>query len=74
MAFIPVDVDLDGSYAPPLMNSFGVLLKVGHCGVRFDVNDTLTDGTAAVTLLRFSTFGDIWHLLLLHLAPGFLLH
>ncbi len=51
MAFIPVDVDLDGSYAPPLMNLLSVSHQVIHHGVGLDTDNTLTEGTAAVAFL-----------------------
>ena len=69
-----MNVNLDGSYAPSLMYSLGVLLKVVHCGVRLDVDNTLTDGTAAVPFFGLSALGNIRNLLLLHLAPSLLLH
>ena len=74
MALIPMDMYLDGSDSPSLMHFIRVLLEVGHCGVGLDVDNTLADGTAAVTFFRLTILANNCYLLLLHGSACLLLH
>ena len=74
MTLIFVDMYLDGSDSPSLTHFLCVLLEVGHCGVRLDVDNTLPDGTAAITLFRFTILANDSYLLLLHGSASLLLY
>ena len=66
MPFVLVHVYLNGSDAPPLMYSFSILQQVIHRCVWLDVDNALTDGTAALADTFHSFLVGIFHVLLLH--------
>ena len=69
-----MDMYLNGSDSPSFLHFLGVLLEVSHCGVRLDVDNTLTDGAAAVTLFRFTILANDSYPLLLHGSACLLFH
>ena len=69
-----MNVYLDGSDAPPLMHLISVLQEVMHGGARLDVDNTLTDGAAAIAFLLLAVLASHHNLLLLHGSACLLLH
>lgn len=51
-----------------------ILLEVRHCGIRLDIDHTLTDGAAAVTFFRLTILANDSNLLLLHGSACLLFH
>jgi hypothetical protein len=74
VSFVPMDVDLDGSYTPPLMNLLSVSHQVIHCGGGLNADNTLTEGTAAVAFLLPAFLVGNFDYPFLHTPTCFLLY
>ena len=74
MPLVPVDVYLDCSYAPPLLNGIGEFHQVVHRRVFFYDYHSFAKGAATMTDTLFTILVCIFHVLFLHRPAGHLLH
>ena len=68
--FVPVNVNLDGSYAPPLLDGGGEFLEVFHRGSFLDNGHPLSERTASLPDTLFAILVRIFYVFLLHCPAG----
>ena len=74
MSFVPVNVNLDRPYAPPLLDGIGESLKIFYRGVFLDDCHSLSEGAASFTDSSSSILVLILNILFLHRPTGQILH